>query len=465
MLENNSNAAPTPTAPFKILRNSIDAGCCGNAASIEEAAPNASEEIKKKVQSYYAERVQSPAAGCCVKTSAGADPITALAGYDRATLDAVPENAAEKSFGCGDPLKYAGVQAGQTVLDIGSGAGIDCFIASQKVGPTGNVIGLDMTPAMLDNARRNAKEGGYANVEFRQGDAENMPVDDNSVDWVISNCVINLAPDKGKVFAEIRRVLKPGGRLSVSDIVADELPQAVRRDALAYCGCVGGAIATDEYLALLTQAGLVDVRVDSRFDYEPEQIAAMILEDSSLKGQYGSLLEGNRAILDRVKVASIKVVGRKPGVNEKPIYKIERLQAEHVGAVQALLTENHLPLDGLTASLNDAFVATHNGFVIGAVTMERYDLAGLLRSFVVANGWRGHGVGKAVGTELIKHAAATGIQDVYLLTTTIQDLAAHFGFREIRREQAPAAVRESVEFRLQQCDSAVVMKMNLPSQN
>jgi SAM-dependent methyltransferase len=468
MTDNMPDSKAVQQTPLPIISAPTSSGCCGGSIPEEQQkrvlhSPTP-EEIKQQVQSYYAERVSAPTAGCCANTTAGADLITKL-GYEAEELAALPEAAVEKSFGCGDPLKYAGVQAGQTVLDIGSGAGIDCFIAAKKVGPTGKVIGLDMTPAMLETARRNARQSGYTNVEFRQGDAENMPVADNSVDWVISNCVINLAPDKRKVFAEIARVLKPGGQISISDIVADALPEAVRRDSLAYCGCVGGATTTEEYLGLLTAAGLVDVHVDARLDYEPSQIAATILADSSLRSTYGGLLEKSANLLDEVKVASIKVVGHKPAASEKPAYQVEVMAPAHLPAVQRLLNENNLPLDGLEQSLNDAFVATHNGIVIAAVTMERYGAAGLLRSFVVASGWRGHGIGRKIGGALLRHAAATGIHEVYLLTTTIKDMAAHFGFHLIQRDAVPAAVRESVEFRLQQCDSATVMKMELPSPN
>ncbi len=445
-------------------------GCCGASASsatvkLGSMKPASAEEIKKQVQSHYAERVSTPNAGCCGQSGSRSDLVTKLAGYDATTLDAIPEAAVEKSFGCGDPLQFAGVQPGQTVLDIGSGAGIDCFIASQKVGPTGKIIGLDMTPAMLETARRNAKEGGYTNVEFRQGDAENMPLADSSVDWVISNCVINLAPDKRKVFAEINRVLKPGGRVSISDIVADALPDIVRRDSLAYCGCVGGAITTDEFLSWLTQAGLVDVHVDHRLDYEPSQIAEIVIGDQQLNNAYGDLIKKSSHLVKEVKVASVKVVARKPEATEKPTYQIEPLAEQHLSNLRQLLGENNLPLEGLQESIKDAFVATQNGFVIGAITMEKYGDAGLLRSFVVANGWRGRGLGKALGGVLLKHATTIGIHEVYLLTNTIKDMAAHFGFQIIQREDVPAAVRESVEFRLQQCETAVAMKLELPSRN
>ncbi|MGH7452590.1 MAG: methyltransferase domain-containing protein, partial [bacterium] len=170
--------------PGKKLRVSVSGGCCGGPSLSVDEHQTDEIKIKAQVQAYYSERVQSPSAGgCCTKGSNHTVNIPDLAGYQRDVLTSIPSAAAEKSFGCGDPLAFAEVQSGQTVLDIGSGAGIDCFIASQKVGPAGKVIGLDMTPAMLETARRNARQGGYTNVEFRQGEAESMPVDDSSVDW------------------------------------------------------------------------------------------------------------------------------------------------------------------------------------------------------------------------------------------------------------------------------------------
>jgi SAM-dependent methyltransferase/N-acetylglutamate synthase-like GNAT family acetyltransferase len=447
----------------KKLRVSLSGGgCCGGPNLTDVEAPNAEEKIKAQVQAYYSERVQNPAAGgCCTKSSSQAPSITDLAGYQREVLTSIPAAAAEKSFGCGDPLAFTEVQAGQTVLDIGSGAGIDCFIASQKVGPAGKVIGLDMTPAMLETARRNAQQGGYTNVEFRQGEAENMPVTDGSVDWVISNCVINLSPAKEKVFAEIHRVLKPGGRVSISDIVADALPDFVRRDQVAYCGCIGGAIPEADYLARLSQAGLADVHVEARLDYSPEQIRGLILVDAQLQKMYGAIVEANPEILAQVKIASIKVAGRKPLANEKKLAHVEPATAGDLPALAQLLQRSDLPADGIHEILDSTLVARQNGSIIGAIGFERYGDAGLVRSFAVAQGWRGQGVGRDLGNALLQRAAADGIKKVYLLTNTIRDLAAKHGFREIPREEVPAAVRESVEFRLNCCSTAVTMERRL----
>jgi N-acetylglutamate synthase-like GNAT family acetyltransferase/SAM-dependent methyltransferase len=445
----------------KKLRVSVSGGCCGGPRLAADAHQTDETKIKAQVQAYYSERVQNPTSGCCSKGPQNAVNVTDLAGYQREVLASIPPNAAEKSFGCGDPLAFAEVQSSQTVLDIGSGAGIDCFIASQKVGPAGKVIGLDMTPAMLETARRNARHGGYTNVEFRQGEAESMPVNDGSVDWVISNCVINLSPAKEKVFAEINRVLKPGGRISISDIVADALPAFVREDKMAYCGCIGGAIPEAEYLRLLAQAGLADVHVEARLDYAPEQIRGMILADEQLSMRYGAIVEANPGILEQIKIASIKVAGRKPVADEVSAIRIDAANDGDFPAVAQLLQQAQLPTDGLREILDSTMVARQNGSIVGAIGLERYGDAGLVRSFVVAKAWRGHGVGKELGAKLLHRAAKDGVRKVYLLTNTIRDLAAKHGFREIPRDAVPAVVRESVEFRLNCCDSAVAMERSL----
>lgn len=446
----------------KKLRVSVSGGCCGGPSLAADTHQTDETKIRAHVQAYYSERVQSPAAGgCCTKSSDHAVNIPDLAGYQRDVLASIPQNAAEKSFGCGDPLAFAEVQAGQTVLDIGSGAGIDCFIASQKVGPTGKVIGLDMTPAMLETARRNARKGDYTNVEFRHGEAENMPVEDGSVDWVISNCVINLSPAKEKVFAEIKRVLKPGGRISISDIVADALPDFVRQDQTAYCGCIGGAIPEAEYLRLLAQAGLEEIHVEARLDYSPEQIRGMILADEQLKIKYGAIVETNPGILEQIKIASIKAAGRKPVAGAPSATQIDAANDGDFTAIARLLQQSNLPTDGVQEILGSTMVARQNGHLVGSISLERYGDAGLVRSYVVAKGWRGRGVGKQLGAALLQRAAEDGVGKVYLLTNTIRDLAAKHGFREIPRDQVPAAVRESVEFRLNCCDTAVTMERSL----
>lgn len=188
-------------------------------------------------------------------------------GYSDSELSSVPEGA-NLGFGCGNPVALASLKEGDVVLDLGSGAGFDAFLSAQRVGKTGRVIGVDMTPEMIAKAKENAKKGNYSNVEFRMGEIEKLPVEDSSIDVIISNCVINLSPDKEAVFKEAYRVLKAGGRLMVSDLVlAKELPQEIRDSVEAYVGCLAGAIKKEEYLRFIEQAGFQGIKIISEASY------------------------------------------------------------------------------------------------------------------------------------------------------------------------------------------------------
>ncbi len=233
-------------------------------------------KIKKIVRERYAKAAKTngsccaPSASCC---SAPTDEqVSKMIGYSEDEMNAVPEGA-NLGLGCGNPTALASLKEGERVLDLGSGGGFDCFLAAKKVGKKGKVIGVDMTPEMLDKARANAKKGKYTNVEFRLGEIENLPVADDSVDVIISNCVINLSPNKKRVFEEAFRVLAPKGRLMVSDIVLlKALPEAVQKNAEAYTSCVAGAEIKDKYLELIRMAGFKDVKVLSEKNYPLDYI-------------------------------------------------------------------------------------------------------------------------------------------------------------------------------------------------
>jgi arsenite methyltransferase len=224
------------------------------------------EEVRKTIRQGYA-RVAAggssccaPQSSCCCSSTTAAD-ISKKIGYSDQDIESVPEGA-NLGLGCGNPTAVASLKEGEIVLDLGSGAGFDCFLAANTVGKAGKVIGVDMTPEMVEKARENARRGSYENVEFRLGEIENLPAPDNSVDVIISNCVINLSPEKDKVFSEAFRVLKPGGRLMVSDIVLlSELPDSIKKSVAAYIGCVAGASRKDEYLQHIKTAGFKEVTI------------------------------------------------------------------------------------------------------------------------------------------------------------------------------------------------------------
>jgi arsenite methyltransferase len=238
---------------------------------------NSTTAIRDTVREKYGKIAEGAGegTGCCGSTKASpccggsADVALKELGYTHEQAAAIPDGA-NLGLGCGNPLAHAAVKPGETVLDLGSGAGIDAFLAAQEVGPTGRVIGVDMTPSMLSRARENAAKGGYQNVEFRLGEIESLPVADATVDLIISNCVINLSPEKPRVFAEALRALKPGGRLLVSDLVLTRpLPESVRASVEAYVGCIAGASLKDEYLRQIRDAGFTNVEVVEERGYGP----------------------------------------------------------------------------------------------------------------------------------------------------------------------------------------------------
>lgn len=276
---------------------------------------HSSEKMKEIVREKYSEIAAQDkavnAASCCGATAAGtytimSDNYASLEGYN-------PD--ADLGLGCGLPTQFAKIQEGDTVLDLGSGAGNDCFVARAETGATGKVIGVDFTPKMVELARRNAEKLGYNNVEFRQGDIEELPVSDNSVDVVVSNCVLNLVPDKAKVISEIMRVLRPGGHFSISDVVLrGELPEKLKAAAEMYAGCVAGAMQMDDYLDAIRQAGFAGLAVQKQkpilipdeilLDYlTPEELKAFA---ASKTGIFSITVYAEKAGEKRERAASAK---------------------------------------------------------------------------------------------------------------------------------------------------------------
>jgi arsenite methyltransferase len=267
---------------------------------MNERTPSSSHDVRAAVRERYG-RIPASGGGCCGPSPAAsgccgsAAPVDATAqqlGYSADDTAAVPEGA-NLGLGCGNPLAIQSLRAGETVLDLGSGAGFDAFLAARAVGPTGRVIGVDMTPEMLQTARANAAKAGRTNVEFRLGEIEHLPVADASVDVILSNCVINLSPEKARVFAEAFRVLRPGGRLAISDVVAlAPLPPEVRADLELHAGCVAGAATVGELQSMLAAAGFQDVRVEPKAELQgavdgwfPERGVAGMVASAAITAQ------------------------------------------------------------------------------------------------------------------------------------------------------------------------------------
>lgn len=270
------------------------------------------DDTKERVKEHYKGLITGQRSSCCgppTLEEGMKGKLAVLAGYGDEERAQVPEEAYLNSFGCGNPTAYAEVKPGEVVLDLGSGAGLDVLLAAKKVGPEGKVIGLDMTAEMIEKARENARKAGAANVEFRLGEMEDMPVESESVDWIISNCVINLSPDKKKVFQEALRVLKPGGRVLVSDIVAEGIPEQLK--SYLWSSCIGGALDEGSYLRMIREAGFKDVEIVGRLDYDRGMMKGFM--DSGCL----DLSEEAKEIIKKqgrglkTKISSIKVSARK----------------------------------------------------------------------------------------------------------------------------------------------------------
>ena len=258
------------------------------------------------------------ATSCCGSTEQGVQQLVAVTNlYDDPEVTALPVEVTELSLGCGNPVALASLEPGQTVLDLGSGGGIDCFLAARKVGPAGTVIGVDMTPEMVERARANRQKLGVDNVSFRLGEIEHLPVGDNSVDVILSNCVINLSPDKAQTFREAFRVLKPGGQLAITDIVtAGPLPAAIKEDLSAWAGCVGGALEASDYMAEIEAAGFVEVKLTPVYWEEALLEEAVEQMDPAVANTLQEVQTGqDNNVYDTLSraVFSAQITARKPG--------------------------------------------------------------------------------------------------------------------------------------------------------
>jgi ubiquinone/menaquinone biosynthesis C-methylase UbiE len=281
-------------------------------------------KIREEVKKTYAEAISRKSPSCCgnFEETCCSTKVKDI-GYSEDELNNLLTDSNITTFGCGNPLAFSEVREGDVVLDLGPGAGLDLLIAARKVGPSGQVIGVDMTDEMITKAKENIKVAGVKNVEVRKGLIENLPVESSSVDWVISNCVINLSPEKEKVFSEIARVLKPGGRMIVSDIVAENIQEWMRKNKNLYSACISGAISEEDYLSGLRKVGLEKVKVSERKIYQADELESFIKSSDSLSffpalenEKEFELNKATRRIAKELdgKVASVKISAYKPAL-------------------------------------------------------------------------------------------------------------------------------------------------------
>jgi len=269
-------------------------------------------KVREEVKKTYAEAISRKNLSCCGSFEENCCATRVKAkdiGYKEDEVNNLLTDSDITTFGCGNPLAYSEVREGDVVLDLGPGAGLDLLIAARKVGPSGQVIGVDMTEEMISKAEENIKAAGAKNVEVRKGLIEDLPVNSSSVDWVISNCVINLSPEKEKVFSEISRVLKPGGRMVVSDMVGENIPEWLRENKNLYSACISGVISEKEYLSGLRKAGLEKVKVSERKTYQWDELESFIKSTPEIGKDIKQILEESD-----IKIASIKISAYKPAL-------------------------------------------------------------------------------------------------------------------------------------------------------
>jgi SAM-dependent methyltransferase len=371
-----------------------------------------------------------PASSCCGASAASgtADPITSNL-YVNGETASLPPAAVLASLGCGNPTALAQLALGDVVLDLGSGGGIDVLLSARRVGPTGKAYGLDMTDEMLDLARKNASEAGVANVEFLKGRIEAIPLPDNSVDVVISNCVINLSGDKRTVLAEAYRVLKPGGRFAVSDVVVrGELPAAARRSMELWVGCVAGALEESEFTQLLGDVGFEAAEIEPTRVYDIEDAREFLAGAGLDVDEVANEIQG--------KVMGAFIRARKPGVSRTPAFR--PATASDLTSIERLLATAGLT----TAGIADILEARASDF---------------LRSVAVRPEWQQRGLGRELVRRLVCEAEGRGLRALYLLTLTAEHYFPRLGFERIERGDVPPEIADTLEFKNACPASAVVM--------
>jgi N-acetylglutamate synthase-like GNAT family acetyltransferase/2-polyprenyl-3-methyl-5-hydroxy-6-metoxy-1,4-benzoquinol methylase len=386
------------------------------------------ENIREQVRQKYAAAITG-AQSCC-----GADrscnPVTGNL-YQTNELDGLPEDLVASSFGCGNPTALGTLYAGETVLDLGSGAGLDVLLSAKRVGPYGKAYGLDMTDEMLAAARTNQSRAGITNAEFIKGHIEAIPLPANTMDVIVSNCVINLSGDKDQVLTEAYRVLKPGGRLAVSDIVlVRPLPPSVQQNLAAWSGCVAGALTEEDYRHKLAAAGFTGLEMVTTRTYDfTDERGGQFLPD---------LTAAERQALNGSLISAF-IRAKKPTIplRSGTDYSLRPARPADLPAIESLLTVSGLPTAGVADHLSTFFVADAGG-VAGVIGLELAGENALLRSLAVAGDQRKRGLGSALFHQALDQARQAGATTAYLLTNTAEQFAARQGFTPIGRSDIPA---------------------------
>lgn len=392
------------------------------------------DDIREVVRKKYAHAITKRVSccgdtGCCGGNQSNKSNQVTGNLYKADEIEGLSPDMLAASFGCGNPTALANLYAGEVVLDLGSGAGLDVLLSARRVGPTGKAYGLDMTDEMITTAKANQKKAGIDNAEFLKGHIEDIPLSENTVDVVISNCVINLSGDKDRVMREIFRVLKPGGRMAVSDIVLTRtLPEKIQKDVTAWAGCVAGALTEAEYCSKLSKAGFENTEVVVTRIYDLVNSGADLLPNLSQE----ELLEINGSLI------SVFIRAKKPASHLAPgkDYAIRRATSGDFNSIRQLLIKCGLPTAGVERNITNFFVAISDS-VVGVIGMEYYEQAALIRSLAISPNLRKCGIAEELVQRALAELKSRGIGEVFLLTETAEKYFRRIGFNSIDRKQIP----------------------------
>ncbi|AIF53456.1 arsenite methyltransferase [Pelosinus sp. UFO1] len=391
------------------------------------------QDIRENVRKKYAQAITNKLNCCGASTSE--NPVTGRL-YEKNDVEGLSEDIVKASFGCGNPTALAELYPGEVVLDLGSGAGLDVLLSARRVGPYGKAYGLDMTDEMLAVAKKNQASSNILNAEFLKGHIEGIPLGDNTIDVIISNCVINLSADKDRVLQEGYRVLKPGGRFAISDIVVTrQLPVSVQKSITAWAGCIAGALLEQEYQEKLTAAGFTNIEIvrTRTYDFSDEHGASFLPEFSQVEREElkGALVSAFIRAKKPVKV-----------FNEGSDYSIRIAKDTDLSAIHKLLLENGLTSSGVEENLANFLVAVQER-VIGVIGLEFAGTQVMLRSMAVLQEFRKRKIATALVEHSLSIARQAGIQEIYLLTQTAEKFAARWGFYKIERSEISADLMQS----------------------
>jgi len=409
------------------------------------------QDIREDVRKKYAQAITNRLS--CCGTSICNNPVTGNL-YETNKIEGLPEDIIMASFGCGNPTALAELYAGEVVLDLGSGAGLDVLLSAKRVGSFGKAYGLDMTDEMLAVAKENQARSGIYNAEFLKGHIEAIPLPDSTIDVIISNCVINLSADKDRVLREGYRVLKPGGRFAISDIVlTHELPPSVQKNVNAWAGCIAGALLEQEYREKLISAGFINIEIVRTriYDFSDDQTAIFLpdLSDMERRDLKGSLVS---AFIRATKPAEMFV--------EDVDYAIRTAVDSDLSAMDTLLSENGLTTSGVRENLSNFLVADCEG-VIGVIGIEFAGHGVMLRSMAISQEVRKCGIGTALVNRSLEIARQAGSKKVYILTNTAEKFASRWGFYQIQRSEISADLMQSSALNNSCPASSICMRLDL----